>query len=221
MIRTVRSLFSLITISMLFCSCMGSKQASIERKIAMSESKFSPPAECFVVMNDGTLKNYTTLKLVTSLYKAPHLLADGKTRIYSNEITAYQNKKHFAVNANGFSVGGHKSSLAIETLPGFAVRIASGHLNVYIKKYRINGKVIDEYYLQENEGQVLVYTPELMDALIKNNPEALQFFNSNKKRIKLTKELKATAKIYNDAYFNEGNDENNNLLARTDKRKKK
>lgn len=218
MLKPIPSVFSCLITASLLSSCT-STLATQERKMALLESKVNAK-ECFVEMRDGTVKNYSSLKLMTSVYKAPHLLADGKIKIEADEIVAYQSKRHYAINASGFSYGGHKSNIASETLPGFAVRVATGHLNVYIKKYKINGKVMDEYFLQENNGQVLVYTPELMSALVRNNPEALEFFNNNKKRIKLTNELKTTAKIYNDAYFAE-HPEEKNLLAKTDKPKKK
>jgi hypothetical protein len=219
---TIPISFALFTSICLLGSCSGTRQASMERKIALQNSK-KEISNCFVEMTDGTIKNYSSLKIVTGIYKSPHLLADGKIKIYPHEIISYQNQDHFAVNAGGFSMGGHKSNIASETLPGFAVRIATGRLNVYIKKYKVSDRVVDEYYLQEGEGQVLAYTPELMDALIKNSPEALDFFNNNRKRIKLTKQLKLTASIFNDAYFNKEKETETdpNALAYTGKRKPK
>ena len=191
----------LIFTGMLFLgSCANSRQVVANRKTALLESKL-PSYQCFVELTDGSIIDFTTLELVTGMYKSPHLLADGKVKIYPNEITSYQNKDHFAISSAGFSYGGHKSNIASETLPGFAVRIAAGRLNVYIKKYKNDHTVIDEFFLQEGSGQVLAYTPELMDALIKNNPEALDFFNNNRKQVRLTKQLKSTARIFNDAYF--------------------
>lgn len=216
--KTVPVTLMLFITASLLNSC-ASTNVTEERKTALRESKVDA-ANCFVEMRDGTIKNYSSLKLVTSVYQLPHLVADGKIKINPDDIVAYQNKKHYAINASGFSYGGHKSNIASETLPGFAVRVATGRLNVYIKKYKINDKVVDEYFLQENNGQVLVYTAEIMSALLKNNPEALEFFNNNKKHIKLTQELKTTAKIYNTAYFSEHPDDKN-LLARADKPKKK
>lgn len=218
--RTIPVILSFLALFNL-SSCSSTKMTTAERKTALQNSKES--GECFVQLADGTIKNYTSLKLVTSIYKSPHLLADGKIKIYPHEIMSYQNKNHFAVYAGGFSLGGHKSNIASETLPGFAVRIASGHLNVYIKKYKVNDRVVDEYFLQEGNGQVLVYSPELMDALIKNSPEALDFFNNNRKRIKLTKQLKLTASIFNDAYFNKEKETETdpNALAYVGKRKGK
>ncbi|MEO8770131.1 MAG: hypothetical protein ABI402_08605 [Ferruginibacter sp.] len=220
--RPIPIILGLFTTILFFSSCSSTKEYALDRKMALRNSKIDS-IQCFVQLVDGSIKKYSTLQIVTSVYKSPHLLADGKMKIYPYEILAYQNKNHFAVNAGGFSYGGHKSNIASETLPGFAVRIATGQLNVYIKKYKINDKVIDEYYLQEGEGQVLAYSPELMDALIKNSPEALDFFNNNKRHFKLTKQLKLTASIFNDAYFNKEKDTDTdpNTLAFVPKRKGK
>lgn len=193
--------FALLTGVLLLDSCANTKELAAERKTALQDARL-PSYTCFVQLVDGTIQTYTTLQLVTGVDKAPHLLADGKTKLYPDEIVAYQNKDHFAVSAAGFFYGGHKSNLAVETLPGFAVRIAAGRLNVYVKKYKAGHIAADEFFLQEGNGQAYAYSPELLDALIKNNPEALDFFNNNKKHIRLTKQLKATAYIFNNTYFN-------------------
>lgn len=219
MIKPVPVLLSIISLPLLQ-SCSNSRAVAYERKEALYFSREAAPSTCFVQYADGSIANYKSLKLVTSIYKSPHLLADGKTRIYPYEIVAYQNDKHYAISSNGFSYGGHKGNIATETLPGFAVRISTGRLNVYVKKYKENSKVMDEYYLQEGDGQILAYSPELMDALIKNNSEALDFYNNHKKHIKLTKELKLTAKIYNDTYYKKKPEEKQ-LLAKAEKRKQK
>lgn len=170
------------------------------RREAMNDSK-EEIASCFVIKTDGETVRYNKLELVTKIYQAPHLLADGKERIFPSEISAYQTPSHFAIFAGSFTIGGYKSNLAVETLPGFAVRIAKGNLNVYVKKYKVNQSVADEFYFQQGNGPVYPYSPELMDALIKNVPEALAFYNTYKRSLKKSSELKLTAQIYNDAYF--------------------
>lgn len=218
--KPLRLVLLSITIVLFFASCAASNEHKYERKAALLQARVDA-APCFVQMNDGTIHHYNSLQLITRVYTAPHLLADGKVKIFPNEIFAYQNDRHFAVSAAGFSYGGHKSNLAVETLPGFAVRIASGHLNVYVKKFKVGNVVRDEYFFQEGNGQVLAYTPELMDALIKNSPEALDFFNNHRKHIRLTKELKYTASIFNDAYFNREGGVSPALVASAGKRKPK
>jgi hypothetical protein len=41
---------------------------------------------CYVQLNDGTVKHYKTLKLVTSPFGTPYLLADRKTRYKASEM---------------------------------------------------------------------------------------------------------------------------------------
>jgi hypothetical protein len=127
-------------------------------------------------MIDGTIKNYATLKLVTGFLKTPYLLADGKIKIMGKDIKAYQNKDHYAISQAIFT-SGHKSYVATETLPGFAIRIAKGKINVYAKKYYNGVAAVDEYFVQKGEGgQILAYTTENMNLMVKDDDEALAFF---------------------------------------------
>ena len=177
-------------------SCATSSLSKSERKSVTAISK-EPGTSCFVKMNDGSIKNYTTLKLVTGPFKSPYLLADGKVKIKANQITAYQNDKHYAISQATFCCG-RKSKVATETLPGFAVRTAKGKLNVYCKKY-FNGQVaVDEFFLQAgDDGKVVAYTPELLNELLKDNADAIGFFNNKKFKGTLPEKLLATAKMYN------------------------
>jgi hypothetical protein len=133
--RTVPVIAIFISTAILLFSCANNKELAAERRTALQDSRLDH-YDCFVQYTDGSIKNFSSLRLVTGVYKTPHLLADGKIKIYPGEITAYQNKDHFAISSTGFLDGTHKSNLAVETLPGFAVRIAAGHLNVYVKKYK-------------------------------------------------------------------------------------
>lgn len=156
---------------------------------------------CYVQLNDGTIKHYKTLKLVTSPFGTPHLLADRKTKFKASEITAYQNKDHYAISQRTF-ISGRQTHVAIETLPGFAVRIIKGRLNVYCKKY-VNGQfAVNEYYLQIGDnGMIQPYSAELMSALIKDNTEAYWFFTNTKFKKHLPEKLTTTAKMYNGDQF--------------------
>ena len=156
-------------------SCKYTKDSVVQRKADIEKSKEQTSA-CFVQMNDGTIKNYSTLKLVTGLLKTPYLLADGKIRIMGKDIKAYQNKDHYAISQAIFT-SGHKSYVATETLPGFAVRIAKGKINVYAKKYYNGVGAVDEYFVQKGDGgQILAYTTENMNMMVKDDDEALAFF---------------------------------------------
>lgn len=187
----------LISSLALLNSCASSSVSVAQRKSDIENSKESSVA-CFVQMNDGTIKNYSTLKLVTSFVSTPYLLADGKMKIKAKEITAYQNQDHYAVSQKTFCCG-RKSHVATETLPGFAIRTVKGKINVYCKKY-YNGQVaIDEYFIQAGQnGQIMAYTPALMSEMIKDNPEAYSLFTSKKFKGSTPEKLHATAHLYND-----------------------
>lgn len=179
-----------------FSSCNSSKESMAQRKADIRQSKEQTPS-CFVQMNDGTIKNYTTLKLVTRVLKAPYLLADGNTRIGANDIKAYQNQDHYAISQKKI-VSGHKTYVATETLPGFAIRIVKGKINVYTKKYFNGTNSIDEYFVQKgDDGQILAYTAETMNLLVKDDAEALDFFVSKRYNTPKSKRDPATASFFN------------------------
>lgn len=185
---------------LLLASCSAGRH-TMDRMEQMFESR-EKGKHCFVQFADGRFKQYRTLELVRGIGQSPHLLADGRTRIYPAEILCYQNADHYAISSHGFLIGGHPSKIFSETLPGFAVRIMRGRLNVYVKKYKSGARVLDEFYFQQgNQREVYAYTPELMDALIKNMPEALVFYNEYKKKLHKSKELIATAHIFNQTYL--------------------
>ncbi len=180
-------------------SCTSSKNTVNPQKSGAESQK--EEASCFVQTNDGTVKNYVTLKLVTGVFKNPHLLADGGVIINANEIAAYQNKEHYAVSQKGFTTE-KPSNVAVNALPGFAVRVASGKLNVYSIKYYNGHNTTEKFFLQiGDDGAIVPYKYELMNDLVKDNIEAYNFFNRKKKTIALNKRLLATADIYNNSSF--------------------
>ena len=148
-------------------------------------------------MKDGKIVYYKTLELKKGVFTSPHLLADGKIKIMPSEIVAYQNNEHYAVSQSTFK-SGRKSYVAVETLPGFAVRVVRGKLNIYCKQYFNGRAAIDEFYIQAGtEGKIYVYSPELMKQLIKDNVEALSYFNQTEEEKEFSKKLQATAQLYN------------------------
>ena len=183
----------------MFGSCASNNQIAAIRTSDLSASKENTAA-CFIKLKDGSMKNYQTLKLVTGVFVTPHLVGDGKDNIYAKDILAYQNDKHYAISQTLF-VNGQKSYVATETLPGFAVRIAKGKLNIYAKKF-YNGRAgVDAYFVQSGEnGEIYSFTPDLMKSMIKDNQEALTFFNENKKgKIDLSQKLQSTVEMYNNS----------------------
>ena len=181
-------------------SCSSSRQAKATREEEMYFAREKSPA-CFVQFIDGSIQKYYSLTREKGVGLAPHLLANGKIRIFPNQVLAYQNHEHYAISSGGFSIGGHESRIATETLPGFAIRIAKGDLNIYVKKFRNGTRYTDEFYFQLKKGNVIPYSPELMDALIKNMPEALVFYNQYKKQLPKSKDLIATAYIFNHTFL--------------------
>ena len=195
--KNTRSLaVMLASMLVLLISC---KTNSISKTQLADESNHSKEnrTNCFIVKNNGEMVEFNTLKLVTGPFSTPYLLANGKTRIKARQIIAYQNKDHYAVSQKTFCCG-RVSHVATVTLPGFAIRITKGRLNVYCKKY-FNGQVaVDEFFLQAGEdGKIMEYSPKLMNELVNDNNEAYKYFNDKKIRARLPEKIETTARLYN------------------------
>jgi len=176
-------------------SCTSSKN-TLQTTLAPTINPRSEVA-CFVEMNDGTIKNFNSLKLVTGVFKTPHLLADDSVFITADQIKVYQNKEHYAVSQKEFTVS-KMSYVAVDALPGFAVRVAKGKLNVYALKFYNGHNTTEKFFLQNGEdGPIVAYTPELMKEMIKDNTEALTFFGGKNKDNTLPKKILGTADLYN------------------------
>ncbi len=177
-------------------SCSVSKNAVLTPK-ADSGNENVTTFPCFVVKTDGSRQDYSTLKLVTGILITPHLLADNKTVIEAKDVLAYQDEKQFAVSQK-LLLTTKITYVASETLPGFAVRIASGRLNVYSRKFYNGGNVATEYFVQTGEdGEILPYSKSVMADLLKDNPKASDFFNSKIKISPKSKKLMAVVDMYN------------------------
>jgi hypothetical protein len=169
----------------------------ITDRVVDSKKAKETTTSCFIQKKDGSIQNFTSLQLVTGVFKTPHLLAEGKIKIDAKDVLAYQNNEHYAVSDANIE-GERKAKVAIGALPGFAVRIAKGKLNVYSRKY-FNGKnAVDELFIQDgNNGKIVAYTPELMASILKEHPEALQALNNKGRYNNLAIQLQAVANIYN------------------------
>jgi len=185
-----------LPVSLVFSSCsvtnkMGSDQP--DQSLTPVESSTA----CFVQKQDGSVVGYQTLKLVNTLFNNAYLLADGKFRIYPKEIISYQTNEYFAITQKKLA-NGHKSFVSVDCLPGYAKRIAKGKLNVYCKKY-FNGTVaVDEFYIQWGEyGPIKAYKASQLKELIRSNPEASAYFNSQLKHRSTEDLLLATATMVN------------------------
>ena len=189
----------IICLLVLLNSCTSSKN-SIDQHKPETES-LKEDASCFVQLKDGTLKNYTSLKLVTGVFKTPHLVADGNIVITAEEIKAYQSKEHYAISQKSFTTT-KPSYVAVEALPGFAVRVAKGKLNVYSLKYYNGHNTTEKFYLQAgDEGKIVAYSPAVMKEMVRDNSEAFNYFTDKNKSGVFPKKLLATVDIYNNSRY--------------------
>jgi hypothetical protein len=192
-------LMAIICLLFSLTSCLSSKNTLEPAKPATESIK--EEAACFVQMTDGTVKNYFTLKLATGVFKTPHLIADGNIIISAGKVAAYQSKGQYAISQKSFTTI-QPSYVAIDALPGFAIRVAKGKLNVYAIKYYNGHNTSEKFFLQiGDDGAIVPYKYELMSDLVKDNIEAYNFFNQKKKTIALNKRLMATANMYNNSGF--------------------
>lgn len=152
--------------------------------------------KCFVEKRDGTIQQFSRLRLVTGVFTNPHLLSDGKIKLMPGEIIAYKADDIFAVS--GKMIGdGRPSKVTTDVLPGFATRIVSGTINVYSKKVFNGAKAIDVLYVQCGEnGMIEPFRVELMEQLIQVQPQVLSIFKKNKKQID-SRKIQAVAEAYN------------------------
>ena len=196
--QIIPSITVFCSIVIMLNSCAVGKNA-VDNPKAEAENKSEIPGLCFVQMNDGSIKQYGSLKLVTGVLKTPHLLADDKVIINSKDIMAYQSNRHYAVAAK-ILTSTKKGYVAVETLPGFAVKVISGKLNVYSRKYYNGANTVDEYFLQSgNDGYIIAYTKDVLKGMLKEDAKALEYFNSKSKVLPKSKKLFATVEMYNNS----------------------
>jgi hypothetical protein len=167
---------------------------------SFSANPTSTPKEalsCFVEYNDGTIKQFTSLELVTGIFKSPHLLADGVIVIKADEIKAYQDKNHYAISQKVFTEL-RPSKVAVDALPGFAIRIAQGKLNVYSLKFYNGHNASEKLFVQSGDsGQIVACTPELLKELIKDNADAIAYLTTKEKKAADVKKMIEVVDMYN------------------------
>ncbi|MEP6674152.1 MAG: hypothetical protein ABJA78_03330 [Ferruginibacter sp.] len=195
--RTLKTLAAMAGIALLLHACSTGKNSVTNPRNNNDDQKIDANTACYIQLNDGTVKKFRSLKLVTGVMVTPHLLADGKVKIYAGEIKSYLNNEHFAVSQSALT-NPRNSCVAVETLPGFAVRIIKGKLNVYRKKFYNGQHAVDEYYVQSgDDGQIIPYSAKVMVDLLKDNPEASKFFNNKKNKGNSSKLLITAVQLFN------------------------
>jgi hypothetical protein len=186
----------LVSTTILLNSCSVSKNSIDQLQAALINTN-ETSTTCFVQLNDGSIKQFTTLKLVTGVLTTPHLLGDGKVVINAKEIIAYQNDKQYAVSAK-ILTSKKTANVSVETLPGFAVKVISGKLNVYCRKFYNGTNTSDEYFLQNgNDGYIVAYSKDVLKSMLKEDINATAFFNSKSKVSPKSKKILTAVEIFN------------------------
>ncbi len=196
--KTALPAFAVLACTVLLLnSCTVSKNSIAVQKADTETPNETTSATCFIQLKDGTIKQFKTLKLVTGVLTTPHLLADGKEVINSKDIMAYQNNRHYAVSSQ-ILTSTKNAAVAAETLPGFAVKVLSGKLNVYCRKYYNGTNTTEEYFLQHgNDGYIVSYSNAVLKSMIKEDTKALEYFNSKIKVTPKSKKILTVVEIYN------------------------
>lgn len=195
MTRTLPNAAMLLCIVAFFSSC--SLTSSIAEETPANNKRAKRNASCFVQYNDGSVKNYNSLKLVTGLFTSPYLLADGKIKIAAGDICSYDNGNTVAISEKLFE-SKHNGRVAKEALPGFAICIVSGKVNVYSRKFYNGSKAVDELFVQEGiDGKILPCSKAAMAVMMKDYPAALQLLNAKHKKTPEWKQLVEVATLYN------------------------
>ena len=188
-----------ICVALLVSSCATGKdsvvilQPTTEKQ---TDDVVSKIADCYVVMNNGAIRKYSKIKLVTGILITPYLLADGEIKILPTEIIAYKDANHYAISQKEF-YNKNKTHVAINVLPGFAVRELKGDLNVYSLQYFNGSNIYKKYFLQKgNDGIIIPYSPQLLNDYATNNTEVKNFVTKKKTK---RKDLIAIVENYNNS----------------------
>ena len=117
--------------------------------------------------------------------------------INAKDIIAYQNNKHYAVSSK-ILTSTKSANVSAETLPGFAVKVLSGKLNVYCRKYYNGSNTTDEYFLQNgSDGYIVSYSKEMMKSMLKEDTKASEYFNNKTKESSKSKKILTAVEMYN------------------------
>lgn len=194
--KTVPYITAICCTAILLNSCASGKNTVANPQNETASTKETGTA-CYVQLTDGTMQQYITLKLVTGVLKTPHLLADNKLVINAKEIKSYYDGRFLAVSDKSLTTP-KTSYVAVDALPGFARRIATGKLNVYSRKFYNGNNSVEEFFLQNgSEGPIVAYSAAAMKEILKDNTKALEYYNSSAKVSPKSKKILATADLYN------------------------
>ena len=188
-----------VCVALLVTSCATGKdsvvisQPEIEKQ---TDDESSKKADCYVVMNDGTIRKYSKIKLVTGVLITPYLLGDGEVKILPIQIKAYKDANYYAISQREF-YNTNKTHVANNVLPGFAVRELKGDVNVYSLQYFNGSNIYKKFFLQKGkDGKIMPYTTQLLNEYAKNNMEVKNFVTKKKAK---QRDLIAVVENYNNS----------------------
>ena len=170
---------------------------NVSEKPLITELPSGEYTGCFVQFSDGSIQQYNTLKLVTGVFKTPHLVANDSIVIYASQVKAYQNEQCFAVSQKELGET-KKTFVAKEALPGFAVRVVKGHLSVFSIKYYNGHNTTEKLFIQNGDkGEITACTHELLEELMKENSDAVSMLHLKGKSANDAKKFLAAIEAFN------------------------
>lgn len=194
--KAIRTLVALSLVINILSSCSVGKNAISGQQEGIIRNS-NTGSGCYVQIKDGSTRDFTSIKMVTGVFKTPYLLADGKEIIEPADIIAYKNEELYAVSPL-LLTSKKKSFVAVKTLPGFAVKIVSGKINVYHRKFYNGSNTVDEYFIQDgDDGFIVSYTKDLLKGLLKEDAKAMAFLNSNSKVTPKSSKIVMAIELYN------------------------
>jgi len=192
------TLTTLALITLFFSVFAKGKTSPIIENDELANSKVD-----YIKLKDGSVHTYHTLVLVQGAFVSPHLLANGKEKVFADDIVEYRTNGQLAVSQHCLK-GSKKSNISADALPGFAIRIMQGPVNVYARKIHNGTTMVTEYYLQSNNGPIELCTPATVKTSFGNNVAALQIFEERSKD-NLYNRLRAAVEIMNTSSMSASN----------------
>lgn len=157
---------------LLFTSCTVNK--TLTNQLSFDIKNKDADQVSYVRFKNGQMLYCQTLELKNGIFTSPHLIGDGWYKIETADVAEYKLNGQLAISEEKLNDKKH-SRVAVDALPGFAVQIIKGDLNVYHRKYFNGRNAVNRYYLQiGNEGPIMLYNTKDMKELIATHDELSQ-----------------------------------------------
>jgi hypothetical protein len=163
--KTKTSFMIAFSISILLSSCSVNHSLQSDDLMHFKQSE-QMDRDNYVKFKDGHVLQCQTLVLKKGFLTTPYLLADGWYKIKAKDVERYQMDGKLAVSGTNIK-DDVNSQVAIDALPGFAVRLVSGSMNVYQRSIFNGRSVFTRYYIQRGEnGPIVKYSPETLKKMV-------------------------------------------------------